>query len=600
MVIRLERVPAPTVAGTATSGTEAEGVRGSGTDTGTTAGGRRRRRVALVTALVAILVACGASLTAWALIAPAGAVGHDVSYPQCGTALPSSGTFGIVGVNGGKVSTANPCLSTQYAWASRTSSGAALYANTGNPGSISTFYWPASGSRDPALCKDRTSASDPGCAYDYGWHGGKNSLQIAQNALSGASGRTWWLDVELANSWNGSTSANAAALQGAVDALHDSGVGTVGIYSTAYQWGQITGGYASGNAASYRSAWAASFTPKHPMEQAPLWIAGLSTLDAASRNCATTFTGGTAALAQYTDGNTDGDLVCGASPVTTPPTTDHPVVDHPVLDHHHGPDDHHGPVDDQHRTDLHHGRADHHHHHRAHHHHHRAHHDHRAHHHQRPGRPAHDRPRDPHRGRRQRLGRAQLDRARRRRARVDLQRAALRPHRADVRRRRAGPDDHDVDRPHRRQQPDLHLPRRRGRGRRHRTGLGAGDRDPVGRAGGADPGHRGHRPRGRGGPRLDGTRRDRREPGQPVRDHAGHGPRPGGRARHPGLPDRHVQLARRVDRAGNRVLLPDRGTQRRERDGTAIAGGRCARPLASPHASAPLPAPTRGENDEHR
>ena len=304
MVIRLERVPAPTVA----AGTAA--VR---------SGGRRRRRVAIVGALVAILVATGASLTAWALIAPPGAVGHDVSYPQCGTALPTSGTFGVVGVNGGKVSTTNPCLSSQYAWAAKTSSGAALYANTGNPGSISTFYWPASGSRDPALCTDRSSASDPGCAYDYGWHGAKNSLQIAQNAVSGASGRTWWLDVELANSWNGSPTANAAALQGALDGMHDAGVGTVGLYSTAYQWSQITGGYSSGNAATYRSAWAASFTPKHPMEQAPLWVAGLSTLDAASRNCSTSFTGGTTALAQYTDGATDGDLICGGAP--TPPTT---------------------------------------------------------------------------------------------------------------------------------------------------------------------------------------------------------------------------------------------------------------------------------------
>lgn len=276
----------------------------------------------LLAVVVAVVVAVGGGATAWAVSAPAGAVGHDVSYPQCGTALPTTGRFGIVGVNGGKVSTANPCLATQYAWASRTPAGADLYVNTGNPGAISTFYWSQSGTRDPALCTDRTSNADPGCAYNYGWHGGQDSLRIARNTLgSGVTSRTWWLDVELANSWNGTPAANAASLQGALDALVAGGIGTVGIYSTGYQWGQITGGYSTSTAATYRSGWASAFTPKRALESAPLWIAGLSTVDAASRNCGTSFTGAKAALAQYSDGNLDGDLVCGAAPTTTPSPT---------------------------------------------------------------------------------------------------------------------------------------------------------------------------------------------------------------------------------------------------------------------------------------
>jgi fibronectin type 3 domain-containing protein len=320
MLIRLERVASPAI----TSGLDGPQAESARADRSRPTA--RRRRVAVVCALVAALLGSGATIAAWALVGPPGAVGHDVSYPQCGTALPTTGTFGIVGVNGGKVSVANPCLSSQYAWAARTANGAALYANTGNPGSISTFYWPASGSRDPALCANRTSAADSGCAYDYGWHGGQDSLKIAKNTVgSAATSRTWWLDVELANSWNGSTTANAAALQGALDAIREGGVATVGIYSTAYQWGQITGGYSTRNAATYRSAWAASFTPKHPMEQAPVWIAGLGTLDAASTNCSASFTGGSTAIAQYTDGNTDGDLICGAPPTTTPTPTSSPT-----------------------------------------------------------------------------------------------------------------------------------------------------------------------------------------------------------------------------------------------------------------------------------
>src|SRR3954447_23996907 len=228
-------------------------------------GGRAPRRAVVLATLCAVM-ALGLGAGAWALTGPSGARGHDISYPQCGTTYPTTGTFGVVGVNGGRVSTTNPCLAGQYSWAARTGS-AELYVNTGNPGSISTFYWPASGARDPALCTNRTSAGDAGCAYDYGWHGAENSLQIARGALGdGVVGRRWWLDVELANSWNGSTTANAASLQGAIDRLRSAGIGSVGIYSTSYQWTQITGGYRAADAASYRSVWGASFTPKVAME----------------------------------------------------------------------------------------------------------------------------------------------------------------------------------------------------------------------------------------------------------------------------------------------------------------------------------------------
>ena len=36
--------------------------------------------------------------------------GADVSYPQCGGALPFGQAFGVVGVNGGRASSRNPCL----------------------------------------------------------------------------------------------------------------------------------------------------------------------------------------------------------------------------------------------------------------------------------------------------------------------------------------------------------------------------------------------------------------------------------------------------------------------------------------------------------
>jgi len=62
-------------------------------------------------------------------IYPPHAHGYDVSYPQCpGTRAPQGASFSIVGVNGGKAFTVNPCLSTEW----RVASGRrATYLNSG-------------------------------------------------------------------------------------------------------------------------------------------------------------------------------------------------------------------------------------------------------------------------------------------------------------------------------------------------------------------------------------------------------------------------------------------------------------------------------------
>ena len=85
----------------------------------------------------------------------ASSTGYDVSYPQCGRRLPAPGAFAIVGVNGGLPYSANPCLATQYQWAT-TSSGtkgprASLYINTANPGPVVSTHWPT-GQQSPQLC----------------------------------------------------------------------------------------------------------------------------------------------------------------------------------------------------------------------------------------------------------------------------------------------------------------------------------------------------------------------------------------------------------------------------------------------------------------
>lgn len=75
------------------------------------------------------------------------------------------------------------------------------------------------------------------------------ATRVGVGVGSSASAYPWWLDVETANSWETGTSGlanNVADLQGMVAAFRARGA-TVGIYSTTYQWGQITGGSKGGN-----------------------------------------------------------------------------------------------------------------------------------------------------------------------------------------------------------------------------------------------------------------------------------------------------------------------------------------------------------------
>jgi hypothetical protein len=150
------------------------------------------------------------------------------------------------------------------------------------------------------VCDGSNSAA---CSYDYGWNAAKDSFARAAAVTSTAASRTWWLDVETGNSWETLESAygqtptaqanDRASIAGAVAALHDAGVATVGVYSTSYQWGQITGG--SGT----------------QFAEQPVWVAGVGSLSTAQANCrSTSFTGGRVVLAQYALNGYDADVHC--------------------------------------------------------------------------------------------------------------------------------------------------------------------------------------------------------------------------------------------------------------------------------------------------
>lgn len=265
------------------------------------------------------------------------ATGYDVSWPQCGSTLPTSTAFGIVGVNDGLANNTNPCLADELTWAANTSNGSAgtpevqLYVNTADPGNMYNGTpiadWPTSGSAPgygtctTTTVKSRGSTytvgqNSPACAWIYGYdRAGQDAAWLAKattdlNSQAGTSLSTnpgdypWWLDVETGNSWMSDLSMNIADLQGMIAGFEAAGVGTspnvVGIYSTASQWSQITGLSSTSTSADAGNLYGV-----------PVWIPGASNYSGAKANCSqTSFTGGTAVtLTQWTS-TLDNDYVC--------------------------------------------------------------------------------------------------------------------------------------------------------------------------------------------------------------------------------------------------------------------------------------------------
>jgi hypothetical protein len=227
-------------------------------------------------------------------------VGFDISFPQCGGAEPSAPAFAIVGVNGGRAFSANPCLAREYIWATTATSPVqphvGFYMNTGNPGPEASLRWPRPGTATPRPCDGSWS---PACAFDYGWLAAEDAYARARSVAGGAAAvGTWWLDVESANSWSENTGSNSAALQGALAYLRSVGVGTLGIYALAADWETVIG--ASSAAASENA----------PFGGLPNWRPGARADVDAQSWCTRSVTGGRVMFVQYPSGGFDGNSPC--------------------------------------------------------------------------------------------------------------------------------------------------------------------------------------------------------------------------------------------------------------------------------------------------
>lgn len=270
--------------------------------------------------------------------------GFDVSYPQCGTTLPTPAAFGIVGVNGGLANDLNPCLGplssssppsytqSELYWAVTATASVgvtsqpktSLYVNTADPGNLYNGKpitdWPTTGGGGGyGTCTTTTvtsrghtytvGANSDGCAWQYGYNKAAQDatwLTSAADAIKGQettvsvpdtpASYPWWLDVETANTWQSDTTMNVADLQGMIAAFQTAGVTTVGAYSTSSQWDTITGGTTTSASGSLYTI--------------PNWIPGATSLAAAQSNCSLpSFTGGSVTVTQWT-GTPDNDWAC--------------------------------------------------------------------------------------------------------------------------------------------------------------------------------------------------------------------------------------------------------------------------------------------------
>jgi hypothetical protein len=238
------------------------------------------------------------------------ALGNDISWPQCGSDLPASPGFAVVGVNGGRASTTNPCLATQLAWAAGTSGAAAgtppaVYVNTANPGPGGSWWWPSSNVyRDTDVTSPYGSCDGAGtaaCAYVYGYAMAFDDVNV--RGVPDPAHHVWWLDVETGNSWTPDTTANTADLEGMTAYLHSIGA-EVGIYSTTYQFQEIAG----------------TISPGSNLYGLKNWIAGATSTASAQAKCSSAplTTGGTVALTQFTAGDLDYNYPCPTLPPPAP------------------------------------------------------------------------------------------------------------------------------------------------------------------------------------------------------------------------------------------------------------------------------------------
>ena len=162
----------------------------------------------------------------------AGAHGFDASYPQCSDPQPPKGSsFGVIGVNGGKAFSLDPCFLELY----RLSPGKpAIYLNSGFSRDNARKLVPVcdAGAAALGLAGDQRLAYGLGCSTAY------LTLSVLE-PFGAAKPSMWWIDVERGNSWDDDAALNRLSIEGEIDRLAVTGQ-PVGVYSTFPDWERLT------------------------------------------------------------------------------------------------------------------------------------------------------------------------------------------------------------------------------------------------------------------------------------------------------------------------------------------------------------------------
>jgi hypothetical protein len=201
-----------------------------------------------------------------------------VSWPQCATPLPALESIAVVGINDGTANTFNPCFRQEAAWAGPNLS---VYVNLNSPNPAIPSQWIQGPAGTCAPTDDKCSS------YNYGYNSTLGTINMVRS--DGFAPRTWWIDVETVNAWSPDKAANTQAVAGALDAIAHAN-GRAAIYSTSYQWNEITGGFRPGV-----PTWYATGVPQTSPQQ---WCNSKS------------FTGGPVEMVQGLYGSLDADYAC--------------------------------------------------------------------------------------------------------------------------------------------------------------------------------------------------------------------------------------------------------------------------------------------------
>ena len=164
----------------------------------------------------------------------------DISWPNCSFVVPQElRKFGIIGVTGGHPFSNNPCLKDE----AEQFDSIDFYINTAYPG----FEAVRNIQDAPQHCE----ANDANCfAFNSGFVNSQGAFNYADSLGLVKADQTWWHDVEVANSWEGSTDEHQNVLMGSVAGIRAAMAQKFsipplsvknGFYSTPYMWKKITG-----------------------------------------------------------------------------------------------------------------------------------------------------------------------------------------------------------------------------------------------------------------------------------------------------------------------------------------------------------------------